>query len=55
MTEDVLIKNIDQILIDKLTEIADEKGMSLEDYLRDLFTRAAAKFDLEESLNPLQL
>lgn len=52
MTEDVLIEDIDQAEIDRLTLIAAEKGISLEEELRNILTSAAEEFAREESLSP---
>ncbi len=41
MTEDVLIEDIDQAVIDRLTVIATAKGISLEDELREILISAA--------------
>ena len=49
MTEDVLIEDIDQAVIDRLSMIAAEKGISLEEELREILTSAAEEFDREES------
>ncbi len=51
MTEDVLIENIDQATIDRLTVIATEKVISLEDELREILISAAEEFGREESAN----
>ena len=49
MTEDVLIEDIDQAVIDRLSMIAAEKGISLEEELREILTSAAEEFAREES------